>query len=100
MRNQAILDLPFVASMGSVVTDYWATPPESGDWAADNWTGRSYADGLFAACTDGELGMVLSHVANAITARGEYGGIEVGFFNRLGEIASGASGTAAMRKAA
>ena len=101
MTNKGILNLPFVLTVGTVVTDYWARPAETGDWAQDNWTGRSYANALVGACNDGQLGMVLSHVASAITEKGQYGGIEVGFFNRLGEIASFAgAGVSELRKAA
>lgn len=103
MKNKAILNLPFVQTIGDVVTDFWALPEETGDWARDNWKGREFANTLVVACNNGELGMVLSHVAKAVSEKRRYGGIEVGFFNRLGEIASFASagsGVTVLRKAA
>jgi hypothetical protein len=103
MKMKDKTSLPFVQVEGNR-RDYWAPAAETGNWGEDNRIGRSYADALVAECEAGELGMMLSHVAQAITVKGRYGGIEVGFFNRLGEIASfaavGARDLGQLRKAA
>lgn len=103
MKSNGKMNLPFVQVLGNR-RDYWAPAAETGSWGEDNRLGRSYADALVAKCQAGELGMMLSHVAQAITEKQRYGGIEVGFFNRLGEIASfasgGADGVEQLRKAA
>lgn len=90
MPNQGVARLPFVQVVNGE-KDYWATAEESGRWEEDNRVGREYADGLVSVCQEGQLGMALGYVTQAVVRKGRYGGIEVGFFNRLGEIASFAS---------
>ena len=90
MTDKQMMDLPFVR-VARGQKDFWVPVAETGNWGSDNKIGRTYADALVGACKAGELGMVLGHVAQAITAKQRFGGIEVGFFNRLGEIASFAS---------
>lgn len=87
MLNKNRFDLPFVETQ-KTIKNYWVGADETGEWSTDNKVGRGYADALVATCRDEELGMVLSHVVSAMIKRGRYSGIEVGFFNRIGEIAS------------
>ena len=80
--------LPFVA-MDSDGKDYWQLGPESNDWAADNATGRRYAEAFIAAVEPDEFSLRLNRVMQAMVCKGRYAGIETGFIWRIGEYASG-----------
>ncbi len=86
-----IATLSFASSRGGAL-DLWS-PADAGSYRQGNDIGRSRADELVQYMRDNQAPMVLGHVVQAIVARGEYGAIEIGFFNQLGLIAmSGGAG--------
>lgn len=65
----------------------------TGDWDADNRTGARYAGQLiFLMRSDSRLTPMLGHVARDMMRKGEFNGIEVGFFHRLAAEISGGQG--------
>jgi hypothetical protein len=75
--------LSFADQAGSEI-NLWA-PTETGDWATDTATGRTYAAELIDVMRTNEAPMLLGHVAKAIAARSKHGGVEVGFFQLIAE---------------
>jgi hypothetical protein len=75
--------LSFANQVGSEI-NLWA-PTETGDWATDTATGRTYASELISVMRDNEAPMLLGHVGKAISVRGKHGGVEVGFFQQIAE---------------
>jgi hypothetical protein len=56
-------------------------------WAADNATGRARADALISRMKTERAPCLLGFVVQTIVGpRGQYGGAEVGFFQRLSEL--------------
>ena len=78
----SISDLSFI-SISDTEKDFW-TPAATGNWAADNQTGRAAADELLAEMAGSGVPIALSSVAQAIVAKGAWTGVEVGFFTRIG----------------
>lgn len=81
--SKLINTLSFATQAGSEI-NLW-TPTETGDWAADTATGRTYARELISVMKANEATILLGHVAKAIGARGKHGGVEVGFFQQIAE---------------
>jgi hypothetical protein len=79
--------LPF-ASRTESGTDYW-TVAETGDWSADNRTGRAHADALVEQMHESGFPGTLAHVVRAMVDHGAVGGVEIGFLNRIAEHAIG-----------
>lgn len=80
--------LPFIERNGGKIISYWSPQIETGDWAKDNEIGRQYAEDLIAGCSEEDIPRVLVRTTEAISQRGRFEGIEIGFFNRIGEICS------------
>jgi len=70
------------------VFDYWCPPDETGDWGIDCRIGREQADELLRECAPVRLPVALSHIVEAIARKGRYQAIEIGFINRIGEMAA------------
>lgn len=64
--------------------DYWS-PQVTGDWSTDCATGRRYADEMLARIRKNENPTALGHIVKAMVGHGQWGGVEVGFFQRLSE---------------
>jgi len=62
--------------------DLWSVP-ETGDYAADNATGRHIAEAVLSDMRDSGAPILLGHVAKAIAAKGRHGGVEVGFWHTI-----------------
>lgn len=76
--------LPFVTSRDGHAISLWAVQA-SGDWAADNTTGRGYADALIRYMgATGDAG-ILGLVARAISETGRQDGVQAGFWTGLGQ---------------
>lgn len=78
----SISDLSFV-SVTDTAKDFW-TIKATGDWGADNQTGKAAADELLAEMAGSGVPITLSSVARAIVEKGAWTGVEVGFFTRIG----------------
>lgn len=79
--------LSFVREFPGASIDYWSTEEETGNWGQDNQVGRRYADEFITKCKSAEaLPTVFPFIVEAIMKKGRCGGIEVGFFNRIGEV--------------
>lgn len=66
--------------------DYWPLA-ESGDWSADNRTGRQAAADLLRVMTFQDAPPLLGFVVKAVMAKGRFGGVEVGFCQAIAEAA-------------
>lgn len=81
----AIADLPFTHAKLGVPTRLWVVQPTK-DWAADNETGRRYAESLLNCIREHEMSSLLGQVVKAMKQSDTgWTGIEVGFFHRLAE---------------
>lgn len=68
------------------VACYWA-PKASGDWAADNAAGRAYAAEAIHHISANDATPVLGFIMKAMVSRGEFGGVEAGFSQRMAQRA-------------
>lgn len=68
----------------------YQAPASSGDWAKDNAIGRDFADETVLAIAEKDAPFILGHTVKAMIKKGDYNGVEVGFFNRLSERLNGA----------
>lgn len=66
--------------------DLWLVQ-ETGDWNRDNAQGRGFADQCVEHMRENDAPMVLGYVVEAMLHKGRYGGVEVGFFHRIAQIA-------------
>ncbi|MFT4913339.1 MAG: hypothetical protein ACI9YM_001936 [Brevundimonas sp.] len=66
--------------------DYWAIA-ESGDWSADNRTGRQAAADLLRVMTFQDAPHLLGFVVKAMMTKGRFGGVEAGFCQAIAEAA-------------
>jgi hypothetical protein len=84
---KAIEGFPFVLAKGAVIQRLWSVRPTP-DYAADNATGRGYAEILLAHMREnaipGLLAMVIKDMRQSLSP---WSGIEVGFFQRVAEHA-------------
>jgi hypothetical protein len=55
------------------------------DWGADNRSGRQKADAMLNDLHNGTSCSILGHTVKQMIEIGHYGGVEVGFFQRLAE---------------
>ena len=77
------IDMPF-ADLTRDQIDWWVVTP-TGDWGTDCDTGREYAKALMRYSRAHQTPFILGYVMKAIASKGQIGGIEVGFFNAIGE---------------
>ena len=77
------IDMPF-ADLSKEPFDWWVVEP-SGNWSADNDTGREYAKALMRYSRAHQTPFILGYVMKEIARKGSITGIEVGFFNAIGE---------------
>jgi hypothetical protein len=56
----------------------------TGDWGADNDTGRDYARALMRYMRVTQTPFILGYVMKEIASKGSITGIEIGFFNAIG----------------
>lgn len=80
----ASIALPFVAQSMSGGMDMWS-PEVSGNWGVDNRVGRKYASELLVYVQKKNDPTLLGRVMMAMIGRGDYGGVEVGFFQQISE---------------
>jgi hypothetical protein len=73
--------LPFVTR-----ASLWQ-PATTGNWAEDNATGREHAEALLHLIAETNTHPMLGQVVQAIAKSGQWGGVEVGFFQRIAERA-------------
>lgn len=66
---------------------FWSVE-STGEYAADNELGRSYADELLACIRKDGHSFLLNSVLKHMVEAGRFGGIEVGFIARIGEYAA------------
>lgn len=64
--------------------DMWSVQ-ESGLYVRDNQMGRAYADELIAAMSHMSNLCLLTQVSRVILKKGRFGGVEVGFSQRIAE---------------
>lgn len=62
--------------------DMWAVTA-SGDWSADNATGRQHALALIGYMKVHNAPQLLGHVVRSMTEHQKFGGVEVGFFTEI-----------------
>lgn len=98
--SSALKALPFVrerrlkevaASKNKFGRDFW-TVRKTGDWAADVHIGEDLADALFAYVVRFRGAWLLPWVVSDIVNKGDWSGVECGFFNRIGLHLLAASG--------
>lgn len=66
--------------------DFWC-PARTGDWAADNITGRLYADRVISELQgEAKAPNFLGSIVRDMVRKGIYSGVEVGFFQRIAEV--------------
>ena len=75
------IDMPF-ADMTKDKIDWWVVKP-SGDWSADNDTGRAYAKALIRYMRAHKTPFLLGYVMTEIATKNSITGIEAGFFNAI-----------------
>lgn len=73
------------------VSDFWAIDP-CRDYSADCQRGREAAVELQHHMCFGQVPTLLGTVARAISEKGRWTGLEVGFFHQLGEDLSSGAG--------
>lgn len=78
--------LPFVECATGRQTRLWCIRA-SGNWAKDNVTGRQHADDLARFMRLNDNAALLGQVVKAIGAEGSWTGVEVGFFQRIADLA-------------
>ena len=61
-------------------------PLETGDWSEDTRSGREFADQFIARCDPDDVPRKLAQIAERIATSGNFEGVEVGFFTRIGEL--------------
>jgi hypothetical protein len=81
-----ISDLPFVNSPPAGPRDFWRVK-SSGEYAQDCDLGRNFADSALALMSLTHKSPLLGLIAAAIAKKGQFGGIETGFFQRVAERA-------------
>jgi|GEM_PF-1829721 len=74
--------LPFVHRDGAT-TSFWA-PDRTGEYEVQCARGRAYADALLAHMRETRNPTLYGAVMRGITSEGVYGGVEIGFCNRIG----------------
>ena len=82
-ENTSKVSLPFTTTDDGKIC-YWAVEG-SGEWGADNATGRGHADALIADMKATDFPGTLAHVVHAMIDRGTFGGVEVGFLNQIAQ---------------
>lgn len=60
-------------------------PSQTGDWAADNATGRRYAAAMFTLMTVTQNPMPFVRLMRVMIDKGTAGGVEVGFLHAVAE---------------
>jgi hypothetical protein len=65
--------------------DWWAVEGRTGDYVADAGLGRSLADETVRALRATSNPAAFARIAEAIVQRGEFDGVEIGFFTGLAE---------------
>ena len=78
--------LPFVR-MNDGVPDFWVVIP-TGNWSIDNLRGRDFAMRTIAVMKYRNAQCLLGSITREIIAKGNFGGIEVGFTQAIAERAS------------
>ena len=66
---------------GAVIA-FWA-PEVSGNYGSDNTKGHDYADEVLEYMRQHDYPGLLGHVTKAMIAHGKFGGVEVGFCERV-----------------
>jgi len=79
----ALERLPFIQA-DTTGKKFWAVTPTD-DYAADNATGRAYADALIAYMKETGAVNLLGSIVRSMMESRTYGGIEVGFMHRIAE---------------
>lgn len=74
----------FMLPLKNGTYDPWHSTP-TGNWCADNRTGRLYADELVEYMREHDDPAILGHVVKAIASKDHWGGVEVGFCHQLGK---------------
>ena len=64
--------------------DCWSTKA-TGDWTIDCATGRGYAEEMLNCIRTKQNPTGLGHIVKAMVGHGQWGGVEVGFFQRVSE---------------
>lgn len=82
----SVTQLPFVLERADGTKVLWAVRPE-GDWSIDCATGAAFGEALIGHMQEADNPSILGLVAQAITERGVWSGVECGFFQRLSEAA-------------
>ena len=65
-----------------------SVPKARGNWAADNALGRAYADELVSFMRKRDCPNLLGATVKRMIDQGSFGGVEVGFFQRIAEQAT------------
>lgn len=77
-----------VLSFVGAANELWV-PERTGDYAEDCQLGRFYAQELLGYIRIRDCPPMLSHVCKAISDRGEWSGVEIGFFQEISEAVAG-----------
>jgi hypothetical protein len=77
-----------VLSFFGAADELWV-PERTGDYVEDCQLGRFYAQELLGYIRVRDCPPMLSHVCKAISDRGEWTGVEIGFFHEISEAAAG-----------
>ncbi|WP_298372650.1 hypothetical protein [Azospirillum sp.] len=72
---------------GKTERNFW-TVASSGDYAADVETGFRYAQEALAAMREHRMPVMLNWIVRDMIAAGQFGGIEVGFLEVIGQAAT------------
>lgn len=86
MPPPSLSDLPFVTAHLGKATDLWAVEP-TGNWAADNAAGAAHAAALLSLMFATNNLPLLGHVTKRIAERGQWSGVEVGFYEHIARSA-------------
>ncbi|CAN7178022.1 AlpA family phage regulatory protein [Rhizobium rhizogenes] len=85
---QPFAGLTFAKEKADTTWDLWNVA-ESGDYGKDNAIGAQYAEELVDCMQQREVPFMLGHVIEAMISKKRYGGIEIGFTQRISEKSLG-----------
>ena len=68
------------------VTDYWS-PVTAGDWSVDNAMGKEYGAEAVRRMAFDDATPTLGFIVKAMMVRGQFGGVEAGFCQKVAENA-------------
>lgn len=87
MRSvECVSELGFVETHGGHPTSMWS-PNASGNYSLDNKIGRTHADQCVDLMRRQNNPALLGQVVRAMVDKGRFGGVEVGFMNRVADHA-------------